>query len=426
VGQYRAKRYKRYRKTSEEKEEEDKIEEAYGIEWMDILLDIRNYKNKYNYILLTKKILEEIGINKPGIYKFTLETLNGEKIEVFREISKIKKHVIVVPKEYEKEKYLKLVDYEEYTLKKVINKIENFKKRRKIRYGLVKEDDQLYLTLGKMKILVNEYELRPFGSFLGLNLSIRATPYKETRLAIRLYDDSVKLYVKISRDTYIEVKEIKSTGKTAVLTYHVTGRGKLVKRHINILSPELYKIFSNLKDDLVINKFEYVRRAYRENYQFSVYRYVISDDVKGIIDTFLDYTYTLFNSGKSEDANRERENLGLIIAESFLKYLNFEKVILYSREKEGKGFDIIAVKNNETYLFEVKITEPSYRGFALKRGPHEIKEQVYRIYPHIVRRLNPPVKYIGAIIITYHYSWRPLNEYKIYLWVEKYEGGRNI
>ena len=122
-------------------------------------------------------------------------------------------------------------------------------------------------------------------------------------------------------------------------------------------------------------------------------------------------------------ANKEREKIGLIIAEKFLKRKGFsiESSLLY-REETRRGIDIIASdKKNKIYFIEVKATEPSYLKHMINKALNEIKQQTYYLYRHEVDRMHAKEKYIGIIIVTYHYSWRYLNKYEIYFWVEKYE-----
>jgi len=69
----------------------------------------------------------------------------------------------------------------------------------------------------------------------------------------------------------------------------------------------------------------------------------------------------------------------------------------------------------------VKITEPSFRNKAIKRAMDEIRKQAYKMYREFIDILYPKIGYIGFIVITFHYSWRSLNEYKVYFWVERYE-----
>ncbi len=119
----------------------------------------------------------------------------------------------------------------------------------------------------------------------------------------------------------------------------------------------------------------------------------------------------------------ERERLGLEIAKRFLKHQGFERIVEHPKNltKSRFGIDMLAVKDGETYLFEVKATEPSYLGFALKRAPFEISKQSTNAkYRKEIEKIHPPVKYIGAIVVTYHYSWRYLNRYQLYFWVNRY------
>jgi len=51
----------------------------------------------------------------------------------------------------------------------------------------------------------------------------------------------------------------------------------------------------------------------------------------------------------------------------------------------------------------------------------EIRKQAYKMYREFIDILYPKIGYIGFIVITFHYSWRSLNEYKVYFWVERYE-----
>jgi len=424
VGQYRAKRYKRYRKTSEEKEEEDKIEEAYGIEWMDILLDIRNYKNKYNYILLTKQILEEIGVNKPGIYRFTLETPNGEKIEIFREISKIGKHVLIIPKRYSDAQYVKLIDFKEYTLEKIIKQLGRLNEKRNIDYKITKENDTLYLHLQNYRMRVERYGLKAHSRALYLDVNIKITPMRTLTLRINIHDDNPELLVKRGKEKYTKIVEIKSTKKTASLAYYDTKkRGVKTIQHINIVSMEYYKKYSELIRQIVkeIDGYDFLKvwRGVR------VYEYKLTDIGKNLIDYLLDKIYKDYyieRKGFGQEAKEIKEDLGMEIASNFLTSMGWEYKEKYIIDPSSrKGFDLLAVKDNIGYLFEVKITEPSFRNKAIKRAMDEIRKQAYKMYREFIDTLYPKIGYIGFIVITFHYSWRSLNEYKVYFWVERYE-----
>mgnify|MGYP000624973754 CR=1 FL=1 len=110
------------------------------------------------------------------------------------------------------------------------------------------------------------------------------------------------------------------------------------------------------------------------------------------------------------------------IASNFLTSMGWEYKERYIIDPSSrKGFDLLAVKDNIGYLFEVKITEPSFRNKAIKRAMDEIRKQAYKMYREFIDTLYPKIGYIGFIVITFHYSWRSLNEYKVYFWVERYE-----
>ena len=440
MGQYRSQRYKSRTESDKEvgdgereeklikkhelNEKKERSREVNKVTEEEFLLKVKVSGGKYKRIFLSKKNLNKIGLVKAGLYKFTFRALNGEIIEVFRRVKKIDEVDIIIPRKYKGLKELKLIRYEEYTLEKIIDKLTKLQSNNKIKYRIEMHNGTLYLYLGKFKVKVDNYRLKSYGRALFLDVDVKASPNKELTLRIEVRNDSSNILIKKWKDTYFKVLDIKSDKNKAFLSF--LGRddkGNSAIRHIYFVSLNYYKYYNDIIQHIVseITVYEFLGK-YRD---IKIYRYKITESGKELIDIFLDKTYEDYHIGKNkvgQEAKNIREELEIELAINFLASRGWEykeKYIINPNLR--KGFDLFMKKDTTGYLFEVKITEPSFKNKAIEKARREIRDQAYKFYKDIIDKFQYDIGYIGFIVITFHYSWRPLNEYKIYFWVEKYE-----
>jgi hypothetical protein len=387
-----------------------------------IILDISIDRGRYLYTLITKKHLEKLGIKTPGIYRLKLK-INGETYQTYLNIKKIKKQKINLPREFNNRRRVTIISLEKQTVEKVLESLKMDYNQGKIGFFLTKDGDKLKLCTSKFMIDVDNYKIRVFGGALLFDLEIKQD-YRSIPLQLRIFEDHVDLYYKAGEDDYFKVKTLHSIEDIAVLVYERKDRGRLVDRHVYIISPRRIYALESLMKKIKVRSFIYEKDIVFEGEKFKVYRMELSEEDKLRIDAYLDHTYELdYFYRKNDRANLERERVGFKIADDFLMINGWN---IWSDQKNlsrhGRfGIDRIVNMNGELCLLEVKATEPSYINKAMKKALREIKHQAYDLYSSQINNLTLPVKYLGIIIVSYHYSWRYLNKYRVYFWRGRYE-----
>jgi len=365
----------------------------------------------HRYFLLSKEILEKFSISEKGFYRMVLkEGPRGKLREFFfyhtgGNKKKISADRIIADK-------VTILTIKNFTIDDFIRE---FNKRYPKYYGVILERINGKIAVNfnnKFRKIVDSYLLKVHGGEISLILDLEVA-VKRLKFVMTLNNMNASLKLLFGKETtrdiigikpyrnFVEIRYIKPLAKSKIhiATTYIFEKEPHINRFLEKLKEEK-EFYKNIR---IFNKGNYLD-----------IRYILCEEATSILKLLFIETEKLPRG----ERNIAREKIGLTLAEKILKELGWTDFQRYpfSDSKTRRGPDLLAAKEKQKYLFEIKICEPSFMHLSLKRGLHEVQRQVQTIYRKEVKKLE--AKYIGVLVIGLKYIQEGLFKGKIFL---KYE-----
>ena len=375
--------YKDTRKNKSSTEEEESAE----AESKEFTIMVRKDRD-FSYILITQNMWREIEAGE-GIYR--IELYNGEEHEYYTYYSGKGKAKISIRELKQGEIYKARISKTD--INDILSEINRRTKRKYSNIKLMNKNDEVYLTISTKLLKCHDYKLeKPYGgkARLVIKLKRHGTSYALLQFLLSDYDLEIKYISSIQVDkgkVPRTIERIYKIGDFLAISYRKTKPvttyipltkridpsnsliGKQVIKHINQVHEENGELFQ--KYELIINEVpsEYIKAVYQSAKQGTIQEY-----------------------------NLIKEKIGLIIAKEFLERLGYGHINEYPLKIfKLKGPDIMATKDGERSVFEVKMTKESMLDIKSKFALEEVEKHVYSKYSREIGSLE--IKKYGVIVI---------------------------